>query len=254
MVINKDAKKAEKKAETITVVNENNARVKRQIPFGFGMDTSFMDYAAYDYYDWVCSGGTCQLCDVLTGACCVPNRNNNCFLPDSCANNPCLSGGTCITTRTVDGQPDFVCVCQRGLTGKYCQLIDEFTPPIMQPIPIPMGTAAVPVPAGGAAVPPPAGGAAGAPQPGGANPGAQPAGGVQAAGGAVAAGGAAAPVQGSQAPNRMMGMSSFTNNVPGINSLFTLFYSSSYIITFSINFNHSSICYKLIIFIKPSFL
>lgn len=105
--------------------------VKRQVPFL--PDGSFMDYAAYDYYDWVCSNGACNLCDVLTGACCNPNQAN-CFLPDSCANNPCLSGGTCVPSLTVQHQPDFVCICQRGLTGKYCQLIDEFTPPMVAPI------------------------------------------------------------------------------------------------------------------------
>lgn len=154
-----------------------------------------MDYAAYDYYDWVCSGGACQLCDVLTGACCVPNGNNNCFLPDSCANNPCLSGGTCVSTRTIDDQPDFVCVCQRGLTGKYCQLIDEFTPPMLAPMPIPVGVGAVGAVGG---VPPPAGGAPPA---------------------AAPAAGAAAPVaSGSSAPysgRSMLGMSSFTNQGQG---------------------------------------
>ena len=106
-------------------------------------DFGFMDYAAYDYYDWVCDATTdsCQLCDVLTGSCCDPKANDNCFLPDSCANNPCLSGGTCVTTRTRDNYPDFVCVCLRGLTGKYCQLVDDFTPPLVVPVP-----AAVPAP------------------------------------------------------------------------------------------------------------
>ena len=99
-------------------------------------EASFMDYAAYDYYDWVCdtTSNLCQLCDVLTGACCNPANQANCFLPDSCANNPCLSGGTCITTTTINGQPDFVCVCTRGLTGKYCQLVDDFTPALVVPV------------------------------------------------------------------------------------------------------------------------
>ena len=99
---------------------------------------NFLADAAYDYYDWVCTGASCQLCDVLTGDCCDPNYDRNCFLPDSCANNPCLSGGTCISTLTVDFRPDFMCVCTAGLTGKYCQLIDEYS-------------AAVPVAAVGAA-------------------------------------------------------------------------------------------------------
>ena len=115
---------------------------------------AMLDYALYDYYDWVCVNRNCQLCDLLTGKhsfskykrnlmyirhfyfkyfkgeCCNPATGPNCFLPDSCANNPCLAGGTCITTRTVDNRPDFVCTCKKGLTGKYCQLIDEFDPPI----------------------------------------------------------------------------------------------------------------------------
>jgi hypothetical protein len=111
---------------------------KRQLPDYYNL---FLDYAAYDYYDWVCTGRQCQLCDVLTGDCCDP-RQPNCFLPDSCSNNPCLSGGTCITTRTIDNQPDFSCVCKAGLTGKYCQLVDEFAipgpiPPILPPPVIP---------------------------------------------------------------------------------------------------------------------
>jgi len=105
---------------------------------------AMLDYALYDYYDWVCSGTQCQLCDLLTGDCCDPAKSRNCFLPDSCANNPCLAGGTCITTRTVSNQPDFVCTCKKGLTGKYCQLIDEYDPPIVLPGVAPV---AVPVPA-----------------------------------------------------------------------------------------------------------
>ena len=104
---------------------------KRQIPYVY--DFGFMDYAAYDYYDYVCTKGRCQVCDVLTGACCNPRTDQNCFLPESCINNPCLSGGTCIETRTVDNQPDFVCACHRGLTGKYCQLVDDFSPLQMFP-------------------------------------------------------------------------------------------------------------------------
>jgi len=116
-------------------INAINKHTKRQVPLSY--DFGFMDYAAYDYYDWVCDAtlDTCQLCDVLTGSCCDPKANDNCFLPDSCANNPCLSGGTCVTTRTRDNYPDFVCVCNRGLTGKYCQLVDDFTPPLVVPVP-----------------------------------------------------------------------------------------------------------------------
>jgi hypothetical protein len=111
---------------------------------------AMLDYALYDYYDWVCSGTQCQLCDLLTGDCCDPAKSRNCFLPDSCANNPCLAGGTCITTRTVSNQPDFVCTCKKGLTGKYCQLIDEYDPPIVLPGLPPVAApfaAPVPVPA-----------------------------------------------------------------------------------------------------------
>jgi len=119
---------------------------------------AMLDYALYDYYDWVCVNRNCQLCDLLTGECCNPATGPNCFLPDSCANNPCLAGGTCITTRTVDNRPDFVCTCKKGLTGKYCQLIDEFDPPITMPIvppvsvplppaPLPPAPAPAPVPA-----------------------------------------------------------------------------------------------------------
>ncbi len=110
-----------------------------------------MDYAAYDYYDWVCFGAQCRLCDVLTGACCNPANTPNCFLPDSCANNPCLSGGTCVDTLTVAGNQDFSCICIRGLTGKYCQLIDDFTPQNILPMPIALPGGSPP------AVPPAAG-------------------------------------------------------------------------------------------------
>lgn len=135
----------------IASTNETSSvRAKRQIPLQ--QDFSFMDYSSYDYYDWVCNNqAQCQLCDVLTGACCDPEQTLNCFLPDSCANNPCLSGGTCINTETVPPAPDqrgfydFTCVCIRGLTGKYCQLIDDFTPTEILPIPdtrpIPVGVA-----------------------------------------------------------------------------------------------------------------
>lgn len=83
------------------------------------------DYS-YDYYDWICSETSCQLCDILTSECCDPDVDVNCFLPDTCLNNPCLSGGTCITSKTIDDRPDFTCVCLPGLTGKYCQLVNDY--------------------------------------------------------------------------------------------------------------------------------
>lgn len=83
------------------------------------------DYS-YDYYDWICSETSCQLCDILTSECCDPDVDVNCFLPDTCLNNPCLSGGTCISSKTVDDRPDFTCVCLPGLTGKYCQLVNDY--------------------------------------------------------------------------------------------------------------------------------
>ena len=90
-------------------------------------DYSDADYA-YDYYDWICSDKACTLCDILTSECCDPATDEHCFLPDSCLNNPCLAGGTCITTKTVDDRADFICVCLPGLTGKYCQLASEYQP------------------------------------------------------------------------------------------------------------------------------
>lgn len=115
---------------------------------GYGADFgdyygNFLADSAYDYYDWVCTDRVCQLCDVLTGDCCNPDLDRNCFLPDSCANNPCLSGGTCITTRTIDYRPDFMCICQGGLTGKYCQLVDQYYVPPTIPVPVPVATPAV---------------------------------------------------------------------------------------------------------------
>jgi hypothetical protein len=140
-------------------------RSKRQLlPFagGFGVGFSaydyndyYGDYASdynYDYYDWVCSELSCQLCNILTSECCdpaapAPTGDPNCFLPDSCLNNPCLAGGTCITTRTLDDRPDFICVCLPGLTGKYCQLWnDYFIGADILPVPVP---APVPSPFGG---------------------------------------------------------------------------------------------------------
>ncbi len=110
-----------------SVLAEPLNRKKRQFPDYY---SALLDYAAYDYYDWVCVNNACVLCDILTGQCCAPNQPN-CFMPDSCANNPCLTGGTCITTTTIAGNPDFTCVCKSGLTGKYCQLRDDFAPPIL---------------------------------------------------------------------------------------------------------------------------
>jgi hypothetical protein len=117
----------------------SNPIEKRQLALPFpDYYTALLDYAAYDYYDWVCTGNKCQLCDILTGQCCNPNQPN-CFLPDSCANNPCLTGGTCIPTKTIAGQPDFTCVCKSGLTGKYCQLRDDFAGPILPAPGMPFG-------------------------------------------------------------------------------------------------------------------
>jgi len=122
---------------------------KRQVPDYY---SALLDYAAYDYYDWVCTGNSCQLCDILTGQCCNPDTQANCFMPDSCVNNPCLTGGTCITTNTIDGRPDFTCVCKSGLTGKYCQLRDDFAPPIL-PVIAPPPALPVGGPVGGPVTP-----------------------------------------------------------------------------------------------------
>jgi len=160
-----------------TKENEVESRKKRQLPAvgGFGVGFGAYDYNdyfgdfvndyAYDYYDWVCTETACQLCDILTSECCDPTINVNCFLPDSCLNNPCLSGGTCITTRTIAGQPDFVCVCLPGLTGKYCQLTNDYfvgaqvlPPPFMPPLvpaPVPAVVPAVGIPTAPAAPPAP---------------------------------------------------------------------------------------------------
>jgi hypothetical protein len=102
----------------------------------------------YDYYNWVCSDTSCLLCNILTSECCNPDVNVNCFLPDSCLNNPCLSGGTCIPTVTPIGEPlpDFICVCNPGFTGKYCQLTNEFFFPPMPPPPPPPMPAPYPQP------------------------------------------------------------------------------------------------------------
>ena len=98
-------------------------RVKRQVP-GFALGDYYQDYL-YDYYDWICDERLCRLCNVLSSECCDPSFDQNCFLPDTCLNNPCLFGGTCVPTRTfIDDLPDFLCVCHPGLTGKYCQLSD----------------------------------------------------------------------------------------------------------------------------------
>jgi hypothetical protein len=122
----------------------------------------------YDYYDWVCTTNppNCQLCNILGSECCDPAINTNCFLPDSCLNNPCLAGGTCITVTTIDGRPDFTCVCLPGLSGKYCQLATDyfvgaqfFAPPPMPIIP-PFG-APLPILAPGGGVGPGMGGPGG---------------------------------------------------------------------------------------------
>ena len=85
---------------------------------------AMLDYALYDYYDWVCSGTQCQLCDLLTGDCCDPAKSRNCFLPDSCANNPCLAGGTCTSSQT---QCTFSCQCPTGYVGtRYLFLFNKF--------------------------------------------------------------------------------------------------------------------------------
>lgn len=118
----------------------------------------------YDYYDWVCTTNppTCQLCNILGSECCDPAVDVNCFLPDSCLNNPCLSGGTCITVKTIDDRPDFTCVCLPGLSGKYCQLATDyfvgaqfFAPPPLPVVPPFLPGGAFPVPGvGGAPVAP----------------------------------------------------------------------------------------------------
>ncbi len=108
----------------IQIENENeNERQKRQVLPLYG--DYFSDYL-YDYYDWICDERLCRLCNVLSSECCTPHVDQNCFLPDTCLNNPCLFGGTCIPTKTIDNKPDFNCICDRGLTGKYCQLTDLF--------------------------------------------------------------------------------------------------------------------------------
>jgi len=132
----------------------------------------------YDYYDWVCTTNPpmCQLCNILGSECCDPAVDVNCFLPDSCLNNPCLSGGTCITVKTIDDRPDFTCVCLPGLSGKYCQLATDyfvgaqfFAPPPLPVVPSFLPGGAAPVPGFGAPPmgglppmggPPPMGGAA----------------------------------------------------------------------------------------------
>lgn len=107
----------------------SNSRGSSRFPSHFQPDYDFIDPILtwqsdmnYDYYDWVCTDSECQLCDMLTSECCNPSIDINCFLPDSCLNDPCLGGGTCISTKTVDNNPDFICVCLPGSTGKYCQL------------------------------------------------------------------------------------------------------------------------------------
>lgn len=153
--INKADKPKDDETE-LKEVDTNSTRSRRQLlppnrlgpqfPDG-GMNSQFPDFYdfypndfLYDYYDWVCSDTLCQLCNILTSECCDPSVNVNCFLPDSCLNNPCLSGGTCIPTQTLDQRADFICVCYPGFTGKYCQLTNEFffpPPPMQIPVPVP---------------------------------------------------------------------------------------------------------------------
>merc|ERR1712241_252159 len=91
-------------------------------------------------------------CNILGSECCDPENDVNCALPDTCLNNPCLAGGTCITTKTIDDRADFTCVCLPGLSGKCCQLATDyfvgaqfFAPPLAPaPVPAPLP---VPVPA-----------------------------------------------------------------------------------------------------------
>jgi hypothetical protein len=122
----------------------------------------------YDYYDWVCSTNppNCQLCNILGSDCCDPAADPNCVLPDTCLNNPCLAGGTCIETKTIADNTDFTCVCLPGLSGKYCQLATDYfvgaqmfaPPPAPFPVPVP---SPAPVPSYGGAAPVPSyGGAA----------------------------------------------------------------------------------------------
>jgi hypothetical protein len=152
------ASESEEKSDDLTVIESTNStRSKRQMPMPMpppnrlgpqfpdgGLNSQFPDFYdfypndfLYDYYDWVCSDTSCQLCNILTSECCDPAVNVNCFLPDSCLNNPCLSGGTCIPTQTLDQRADFICVCYPGFTGKYCQLTNEFffPPPLPPPPP-----------------------------------------------------------------------------------------------------------------------
>jgi len=123
-------------SENSTKTNETELhnRAKRQlaVPLGF-RSYDYGDYYGaltgdynYDYYDWVCSETSCQLCNILGGECCDPNSGPNCFLQDSCLNNPCLAGGSCVPTTTIHGQNDFLCICLPGLTGKYCQITNDY--------------------------------------------------------------------------------------------------------------------------------
>lgn len=161
----------------------------RMIGGGFGHGWGQYDYNDYygdyvgdynyDYYDWICTTApnNCQLCNILGSECCDPDVDSNCFLPDTCMNSPCLAGGTCIPTRTLDNRDDFTCICMPGLSGKYCQLATDyfvgaqfFAPP---PPPI-GGIAPLPLPANGE-VPYGAQMSRGGMPPGGAQPFANPA-------------------------------------------------------------------------------
>jgi hypothetical protein len=133
-ITNDDEKQETVKKPEIKTVETTNSTISKRNRRQAGFDEFYTNDFLYDYYDWVCSETDCQLCNVLTAECCDPSINVNCMLPDSCLNNPCLSGGTCITSRTIDGkQPDFICVCLPGFTGKYCQLTNDFMlpPPVL---------------------------------------------------------------------------------------------------------------------------
>ena len=118
--------------------NEENLNKRRQLKFPSDLEVSFDSYdyndyygeyildIAYDYYDWVCSGKMCVLCNLLEEICCDPEFDRNCFLSESCSDNPCLAGGTCINTRTIDNRHDFFCDCKPGLIGKYCQIPSDY--------------------------------------------------------------------------------------------------------------------------------
>jgi len=136
---NTNAKTLQEMSTVVDNINEEKNetglhRSKRQlaVPLGF-RSYDYGDYYGgltgdynYDYYDWVCSETRCRVCNILGGECCDPAENPNCNLPDTCLNNPCLAGGSCVTTTTLLGNPDFLCICLPGLTGKYCQITNDY--------------------------------------------------------------------------------------------------------------------------------